>query len=130
MAVITSHHFGKASRITNLVIEDVPSILVCFFPDFSHCCSSLRPSVVVATVGGIIDNDADHIYLMAPVISSELIERIVEQWKTDGREELGSDGNEDIARGVIRGLSEYGLSRRAVDEYEGFILEVIGNEPC
>ena len=97
MAVITSHHFGKASRIADLVIEDVPSILGCFLSDFFHCRLSLWPSGVVAAIRSIIDNNADHIDLMCRVTSSECIERIVEQRKTDGCEELGSDRNEDVA---------------------------------
>ena len=97
MVIITSHYFGKASRITDLVIEDVPSILGCFLSDFFHCRLSLWPSGVVATIGSIIDNNTDHIDLVSPVTASERIERIVEQRKTDGCEELRSDRNEDVA---------------------------------
>ena len=124
--MITTHQFGKSSRITKLTLENMPLILGGFTFNFLHSSPLFRATIVSSIIGCVVDNDTEDINLMSSVIASERIERIIEQWEADGCKKLRPDRDKNVTRGVIRSLRKYGFSGSAVDDDKVLILKIMG----
>ena len=93
MMVISTHHLWKSARERDLVVEYEPSVLACFGTYLHYRRLSFRAtSVSAVVVGRVVDDNADHVNLMAPIVVSEFAEGIIQQRKSYGSKVLRSDG--------------------------------------
>ena len=126
---IPAHHLGESTRERNLVLEHMPSVPGRFFFDFTCGSFSFRSSSIsTVVIGRIVDQDTDYVYPMASILLSERSEGVVEQGETDRSEILGSDGNENVPRRMIRRSGKYRFRRSAVDDDEALVLKLVGNQ--